>query len=128
MPALLAAALLTAGGHFDLDAAMKLQKPESPQLSPDGSALAYSLVGWGEKKKVSALWLVEWDERGRVQPPRRLTAGVSRDGSPRWSPDGKELAFVSDRSGKPQIHLLPLDGGEAEALTAEPAGAGDPQW
>jgi dipeptidyl aminopeptidase/acylaminoacyl peptidase len=64
--------------------------------------------------------------------PRRLTAGP-RDTSPRWSPDGKQLAFVrsAEKEGRPQpsqIYLLAFDGGEAQPLTDVPHGAAAPEW
>lgn len=60
------------------------------------------------------------DNRGLapLPQPRRLTGGPKRDFHPRWSPDGRKLAFLSDRSGEKQIWLLDLDtGGEARPLT-----------
>ena len=48
---------------------------------------------------------------------RRLTTSDESDRSPRWSPDGRTLAFISDRTDPAQIHLLPMSGGEARALT-----------
>ena len=52
-------------------------------------------------------------------PPRALTSGKHRDSAPRWSPDGSQLTFVSDReSDRSQLFLLPLGGGEAEEAVA----------
>lgn len=59
--------------------------------------------------------------------PVPFTAGP-KDHSPRWSPDGRYLAFVSQRSGSAQIWLLPLDGGEARQLTKIKGGCGNPAW
>src|SRR5688500_12653124 len=50
---------------------------------------------------------------------RRLTPGPG-DNAPRWSPDGKTLAFTSTRDGTSQVYLLPMDGGEAQPLTRLP--------
>src|SRR5262245_35373995 len=61
-------------------------------------------------------------------PPRALTSGT-RDSQPRWSPDGKTLAFVRGMEGKPaQIFLLPMTGGEATQLTRVKGGASQPRW
>jgi len=61
--------------------------------------------------------------------PRRLTWGGGKDSAPRWAPDGKCLAFLSDRGGdKPQIYLLEMGGGEARRLTDFKQGAGAPVW
>ena len=102
-----------------------------PQISPNGSAVAFTRVVVNEKDDdyETSLWLVPAD--GSAEP-RQLTAGT-KDSSPRWSPDGRRLAFVrvAERDGKaqpPQIYVLPLDGGEARAVTDLPKGAGAPAW
>ncbi len=79
----------------------------------------------GGEKELVALWLLSLE--GGVA--RQLTAGQARDVSPQWSPDGRQIAFVSTRGEKPQIYLIAVDGGEARQLTALPQGvAGGPQW
>ncbi|MBL8056132.1 MAG: S9 family peptidase, partial [Anaerolineales bacterium] len=100
---------------------------EDPQLSPDGRHLAFVRVTTDrlEDRYRRQIWLLRLDER---QPtPRPFTAG-KMDLAPRWSPDGRRLAFVSARDGKPQIYLIDVDGGEARALTSQPNGAADPTW
>ena len=77
----------------------------------------------------TSLWLVP---ASGAEAPRRLTAGT-HDSSPRWSPDGRTIAFVRpvERDGKTQpaqIFALALDGGEARAITDLPKGAGGPVW
>jgi dipeptidyl aminopeptidase/acylaminoacyl peptidase len=105
-----------------------------PQISPDGSRVAFVRVWVNQKadRYDSALWIVPTNGGAA----RQLTAGP-RDASPRWSPDGKRLAFVrsiskeGEREGRPQpgqIYLLTFEGGEAQALTELPRGAGAPQW
>jgi dipeptidyl aminopeptidase/acylaminoacyl peptidase len=107
---------------------LKFQWVADPQISPDGKQVAYVLVTVNEKEDRydTALWLVA-TAGGEV--PRRLTLGP-RDGAPRWSPDGRTLAF--SRAGEreaPQIHLLPVaSGGEARKLTDMPRGAGAAEW
>src|SRR5881409_3841284 len=98
----------------------------SPQISPDGRQAAYLLVTVNPKHDgyETSLWLVSTDG---ASPPRRLTAGP-RDGAPRWSPDGSTLAFLRPRDGRPQLHLLPLAGGEAQQLTDLPKGASPAAW
>ena len=100
-----------------------------PQISPDGATVAFVRVDVNEKdnRYESSLYTVPSTWRA---PPRPLTAGT-RDTSPRWSPDGSWLAFVRavDKDGKaqpPQIYLLPMDGGEARALTDLPQGRRQP--
>jgi len=87
------------------------------QISPDGEHVAYCLQRVDEKteKKYSNLWIVPTG-RGR---PRQFTHGDQVDARPRWSPDGNEIAFLSNRGDEkqPQIHLIPFHGGEARPLT-----------
>ena len=92
-----------------------------PQLSPDGAQAAYVVTEADEKgdRYTTSLWSVE-TRAGAT--PRRITNGP-RDTMPRWSPDGRSLAFLragEPKDGKPapaQIHLLSLSGGEPRALT-----------
>jgi len=98
-----------------------------PQISPDGERIAYvvkQVDPKDDKKYISRIWLAKWDG----SQPRQITAGPKVDSNPRWSPDGKHLAFTSNREGKNQIWILPLDGGEAHQLTNQKAGAGAPIW
>lgn len=94
------------------------------QISPDGTRLAYVLQEIDKEKNEykSSVWLAR-----QGHSPIQFTGG-SKDSSPRWSPNGKYLAFVSNRSGSNQIWLLPLDGGEARQLTRIKGGAGAPVW
>ena len=97
-----------------------------PQISPDGSRVAFvrvSVYSAADEYRTS-LWLVET----AGGPPRPLTSGT-RDTQPRWSPDGRTLAFVRAADDKPgQIHLLPMAGGEATQLTRLKGGASTPAW
>ena len=74
----------------------------------------------GKEKDCSAIWLVSLE----TGEGRQLTAGQSTDAAPRWSPDGRTIAFVSNRGDKAQIYTIPVDGGEARPLTALPQGVG----
>lgn len=98
-----------------------------PQPSPDGSRIAFVRVAVDREADgyVTAVWIA--DAAGGT--PRPLTSGT-RDTQPRWSPDGRTLAFVraADAKAPPQLWLLPMEGGEAAALTALPKGASSPAW
>lgn len=97
-----------------------------PQISPDGTRVAYVLqrVDHDRNKYLSQIWVVD-TASGETW---RYTTGEKRDTSPRWSPDGRYLAFLSDRAGKRQLWLIDTEGGEARQLTDVPNGAGDPAW
>jgi dipeptidyl aminopeptidase/acylaminoacyl peptidase len=115
-----------------------------PHISPDGNAAAYVLTTVDQKKnrREASVWLVTLDG---ASTPRRLSAEGFRSSSPRWSPDGKTLAFISSRNlelsdassrgSEPagervrgQIYLLPMVGGEATALTKLKNGVENFQW
>jgi Tol biopolymer transport system component len=62
-------------------------------------------------------------------PAKPFTSGTHRDSSPRWSPDGRYLAFLSTRAGdEPQLYLIAVDGGEARQLTRMPNDVSSPAW
>jgi dipeptidyl aminopeptidase/acylaminoacyl peptidase len=88
-----------------------------PQLSPDGKTIAFVQAETDLDKNTtrSHIWLVPGDGSAR---PRRFTAGEAKDRAPRWSPDGKQLAFISNRDKQDQLYLIALDGGEARPLTS----------
>ena len=107
-----------------LDDIYRFQIPADPDLAPDGSRVVYVLTGQDRDLDgaTSAIWLVPTDGGAA----RRLTNGPE-DAAPRWSPDGRTIAFL--RAG--QLYLLPADGGEARPLTtaqSRPAGAGPAVW
>jgi dipeptidyl aminopeptidase/acylaminoacyl peptidase len=100
---------------------------EDPQVSPDGRWIAFVrlAVDRVENTYRHAIWLAP----AGGGPPKPFTAGAKQDYAPRWSPDGKHLAFVSTRGGdRPQIYLIPTTGGEARPLTNMRQGAGNPAW
>jgi dipeptidyl aminopeptidase/acylaminoacyl peptidase len=98
------------------------------QISPDGSRVAFVVTRLDRENDEyrSAIWLVPADGSA---PPRQLTSGEARDAEPRWSPDGRLLAFTSTRGGeKSQLYVLPLDGGEPVRLTSLKLGVSSPAW
>jgi dipeptidyl aminopeptidase/acylaminoacyl peptidase len=119
-----------------------IRKASDPQISPDGRRVAFVVTEPGDPKKPkeerdSNIWVVPADGGA---PPRLFAAGPQSDTSPRWSPDGRFLAFLSNRGGpaadagqdeaaaKSQIYLLRTDGGEAEPLTSFKGGVERLKW
>lgn len=108
---------------------------EDTQISPDGTLVAFVV---GDSFKVdtkwprSTIWLVATADG----EPRQLTSGSRTDALPRWSPDGCQLAFLSDRlvEGQRQVFVIARDGGEAMPLTSiagaipTPRGLNALQW
>src|SRR5437660_1248579 len=99
-----------------------------PRLSPDGRQVAY-VVNWIDREENgyrSAIWVAPVDGS---EEPRRLTFGKRADSSPRWSPDGGWLAFVSNRDGEDEnahgeLYVLPANGGEPRRLSQADESAG----
>jgi Tol biopolymer transport system component len=132
---------------MSIDDIMSLNNVGGAQISPNGSQVVYVVSAWehpnanpakgdtakGDKHEVRAhLWIVPADGS---RPARQITFSERGESQPQWSPDGSTIAFLSARgtaSGedgpRPQIHLLRLDGGEAEKLTDVKEGVASLSW
>jgi dipeptidyl aminopeptidase/acylaminoacyl peptidase len=120
----------------------QFKQVSKPRISPDGQRVAFvvTTIDQGKQEYRSSIWLASTDG-GEA---KRFTGGTANAHSPSWSPDGRWLAFVTDREGesagkgqkeqkkqgkgKPQIWLIPTDGGEAQQLTFMQHGASNPIW
>ena len=110
---------------------LKIKNVSSITLSKDGSKAAFTVTTIEPEeskidyKYITQLYMVNTDG---VPVVKQLTSSKDNSSQPAWSPDGKQLAFVRAMDGKPQIFLLPLDGGEALQLTKGKYGASNPKW
>jgi dipeptidyl aminopeptidase/acylaminoacyl peptidase len=126
----IAAGAQTAKRPMTFDDVMSIRSLGAVEISPDGRSVVYGVSAWEHADapvRRSHLWLVSV----AGGPPRQLTFGERGESSPKWSPDGRTIAFVTTRGGegeKSQVFLLPIDGGEAKALTHARDGAEGFAW
>jgi acylaminoacyl-peptidase len=136
---------------IEIDDLLRIVTPSDPQMSPDGRHIAFVVktVGWNptgshpiiaermqtqqiteaeKNKNYSHIWVVPAADGGGAA--RQWSFSQDSEGAPRWSPDGRHLAFTSGREDrKGQIFLLPTDGGEAQKITDLPQGSiADLRW
>ena len=105
-----------------------LKDVRDPQISPDGGWVAYTVtaIDSAKDKSDNDIWMTSWDGATTL----RLTSSPESESAPRWSPDGRYLAFLSGRQeGKgAQIWLLDRRGGEAQRVTQLRGGVSEFAW
>ena len=105
----------------------QLQFLQDAKLSPSGKQVAYCIshVDTARDEEYCAIWILS-PQTGEA---RQLTDGLAVDSNPVWSPDERQIAFFSNRSGVKQLHTISVDGGEMRMLTDLPQGVGrGPAW
>ena len=101
--------------RFTVDTMLKLARISEPVLSPDGSQVAFSVQRVDLEKNAKPMQVYVVPVQGGT--PRQLTTEGSANERPRWSPDSKQIYFVSDRSGNSQIWSMNADGSNPRQLT-----------
>ena len=111
---------------LSIEQALSRYSVSSPLFSPDGTKAVVVVfqTGIGEHIPSSHIWLVEVASKSI----RQFTNSLKSESSPRWSPDGKQLAFLSARDGETQIYLMDLQGGEALPLTESKTAINSFEW
>jgi Tol biopolymer transport system component len=114
LPAI-AAIAFAQGRPFDANALMELKRIGDPQISPDGQTVAFQVqsVDVEANRKPVQVWTVPLNGGA----PLQITHDGEANQRPRWSPESKRVAFVSDRGGSSQIWLMDPDGGNARQIT-----------
>jgi dipeptidyl aminopeptidase/acylaminoacyl peptidase len=105
---------------------LSLKSVSSPVLSPDGKLVAYHVneTNWDDNAFETEIWVAEVATGATYQ----LTNAKKSSTGPQWSPDGKWLAFLSNRSDKQQLYLISPRGGEARQLTKSDTGVNSFRW
>ena len=114
---------------FSLDDVARMQRVSDPEIAPDGEWVSYTVTTADtvRDREQSDIWMARWDGTKAVQ----LTSSPESEHSARWSPDGRWLAFLSDRGDShevDQLWLLDRAGGEAQRITTFPGGVTDYVW
>ncbi|MGA2094970.1 MAG: S9 family peptidase [Candidatus Acidiferrum sp.] len=117
-----------------IDQSLELKGAFGPEISPDGQHVVYELTrtNWEDNSFERDLWMVDT----ATGEGHQLTASKKSSSNPKWSPDGKWIAFLSDRpgqisgtpEGKKQIYVMAADGGEARQLTKVETGVNIFDW
>jgi dipeptidyl aminopeptidase/acylaminoacyl peptidase len=107
---------------FTIHDLLKVRRLGDPQLSPDGKWVAYQVgdVNKDANRAISQIYVISVDGG----EPKQLTTGDRSSSTPRWSPNGARLAFVTGG----QIWTMDTAGGDKKAVTTISTGAGDPIW
>ena len=112
--------------RFTVNDLLKVRRVGDPQVSPKGDLVAFTITDMdtAANKSMTQIYLVPLSG-GEM---RQLTNDENSSASPRWSPDGEKLAFVSARDGEDQIWTIDVSSGALKKITSISSGAGDPVW
>ena len=111
---LLSVGFLTAADKLTVEKALQVRELSDLQISPDGNRVAFVVQEQGPKAPLRHIWVFD----GASREMRQWTSSTKSEQTPRWSPDGRYLAFLSDRDEANQIWLMSLTGGEPMKLTS----------
>jgi len=114
------------GSSTSFEQVIALRSVSSPMLSPDGKQIAFTVnsTDWKDNSYDTEIWLAREGE----EPFQLTRATKGSSNSPKWSPDGKWLAFISSRNAKSQVFVIRPNGGEALQVSYEEEGVGSFEW
>ena len=105
---------------------ISLHNVSNPEISPDGKSILFTKSGtdWQENRFDTEIWL----SKNGAKPIQLTNNPKASSGSPKWSPDGKWIAFISRRGENSQIHAIRFEGGEAIQVSKSEGNIGSFQW
>ncbi len=105
---------------------IRIKRINDPQISPSGEWIAYvvTVMDKEQNSSNSDIWIIP-SQGGN---PWKLTSSPKSDSTPRWSPDGHKIAFISTREGTPQIWIINPRGGEAQKISSLSTGVSGITW
>src|SRR5215467_3125888 len=111
---------------FTIEDLYRIKSISDVHISPDGKSVVYVLgvADLPRAKRQSHIWMMDIDGSNA----RQMTRGDKSESSPVISPDGRWIAFISDREGDANLFVLPVGGGEARRVTSISTGVSDPLW
>ncbi len=119
---------IAAQTNWSPEQCLKIKNITAVVPSPDGSKILYTvreaIMTEDRSEYINQVWLCNSNGSNHVQ----LTKGDRNSSNPKWSPDGKWIAFTSSREMKTNLYVLPVDGGEAEKLTDVKTNVGNYEW
>lgn len=114
--------------YWDPESCLRMKNISAVRPSPDGKKVLYTvreaIMSDDRSEYINKVFVCNGDGSNSIQ----LTKGDKNSSNPKWSPDGKWVAFTSARDTKNNIYLLPLDGGEAEMITDTKNGVNNFEW
>jgi dipeptidyl aminopeptidase/acylaminoacyl peptidase len=113
---------------FTFDDLAAMRRIGAPRVSPDGKWVAYdaSTIDLPGNKRLSAVYLVPADGSA---PSKKVTDGTKQDEAPAWSPDGKSIAYVSNKDGATkQVYVLDVASGTSKKVSSLSGGAAAVKW
>ena len=119
---------ISAQTNWSPEQCLKIKNITAVRVSPDGSKILYTvreaMMTDDRSEYINQVWLCNADGSNPIQ----LTKGDKNSSNPKWSPDGKWIAFTSSRDSKNNLYVLPVGGGEAEKVTDVKTSVGEYDW
>jgi dipeptidyl aminopeptidase/acylaminoacyl peptidase len=111
---------------FTIEDLYRVKNISDLHIAPDGKTVIFVVTtsNLARAKRNTHIWMMDLNG----QNPRQLTSGDKSESSPSFSPDGKQLSFISSKDGSANLYLMPINGGESRRLTNISTGVSDPLW